>query len=397
LWDHYFTYRKYLLHMKDVVIIGAGPGGLYSGLLLARKGFNVALLEEHENPGEPVHCTGVLAAEAFDEYDIPRDAILNVLTSVCFVSPSGQTVRYSPEKLEAVVIDRKLFDHTLGVTAEQAGVEIRRGQKALSIDTANGHVMIETPTGILRARACILACGASYALQRKLGLGFPTTFLQSAQLELPARSPGHVEMHFGAQVAPRGFAWAVPIKRGAADFVRIGLMCDRNAESYFQEMLQRVGDRWGICTVGKPRLRMLPLAPIPQTYANRLLVIGDAAGLVKPTTGGGIYYSLVSAQIAADVLNDALMRDLLHKEQLLTYETLWKAKLGSELEAQLSLRHLTERLDDTQIESFFELVQTDGILPLVRQSARFNQHRDLILALFKHRAARQILIRRVLG
>ncbi len=66
---------------------------------------------------------------------------------------------------------------------------------------------------VARGRVCVLACGASYALQRKLGLGMPRLLLHSAQVELPAERLGDVEVHFGRSVAPRGFAWAVPVQR----------------------------------------------------------------------------------------------------------------------------------------------------------------------------------------
>jgi digeranylgeranylglycerophospholipid reductase len=381
--------------MQDVIIIGAGPGGLYAGLLLAQKGFRVSILEEHEIPGEPVHCTGVLSADAFNEYDLPRNAILNGLTSVSFFSPSGRTVRYSPERLEAVVIDRNVFDRALCVAAEDNGVRVIRGKKAVGVQAERHHISIDTGDQTFQARACILACGANYALQRRLGLGFPTAFLRSAQVELPCSNTGDVELYFGVNVAPRGFGWAVPIRRGSASFVRVGLMCNRNAERHFYRLLHRIAEEWDVEVNAKPRLRMLPLAPIQRTCSDRLIVIGDAAGLVKPTTGGGIYFSVVSAGIAADVLAAALENNQLQSESLSDYETRWKSKLGDELEAQLTFRRMTDRLDDEQIEKFFRLAQTDGIIPLVRQTARFNQHRDLVLALLKHPLARKIFFRKL--
>ncbi len=381
--------------MEDVVIIGAGPGGLYAGLLLAQKGFRVSILEEHEIPGEPVHCTGVLSADAFDEYNLPRNAILNGLTSVTFFSPSGRTIHYSPDNVEAVVIDRNVFDRALCVAAEGSGVQVIRGKKAIGVQANTDHICIETLDKTFRARACILACGANYAIQRRLGLGFPTTFLQSAQVELPCKNAGEVELYFGLNVAPRGFGWAVPIQRRSGSFVRVGLMCDRNAEGHFYGLLHRIARTWGVELSARPRLRMLPLAPIQRTFSDRLIVIGDAAGLVKPTTGGGIYFSVVSAAIAADVLAAALENGEFQNESLSNYEIRWKSKLGNELEAQLTFRRLTDRLDDEQIEKFFHLAQTDGIIPLVRQTARFNQHRDLVLALLKHPVARQVFFRKL--
>jgi flavin-dependent dehydrogenase len=172
-------------------------------------------------------------------------------------------------------------------------------------------------------------------------------------------------------------------------------MATRDAPMFFREMVGRVAPRWGmtIDALADPRRRLLPLAPIDRTYADRLLVVGDAAGLVKATTGGGIYYSLMSGAIAADVLLDGLQRDRLDARTLRTYERRWRAKCASEFAAQLQLRRVAERLDDREIDALFELARTDGVMPIVRRTARFNRHRDLVRALFKHPPVRQIFYR----
>ena len=94
-----------------------------------------------------------------------------------------------------------------------------------------------------------------------------------------------------------------------------------DASRHFRRMVEMVGPRWGL-SAGRcrPRQKVLPLGPIDRTYGDRLLVLGDAAGLVKPTTGGGIYYSLLSARIAAEVLGPALTSDALGADTLAAYE-----------------------------------------------------------------------------
>src|SRR4051812_12239944 len=99
--------------MQDVVIVGGGPAGLHAAARLAASGFETTLLEEHSTIGEPVHCTGVLAADAFSEFHLPRRAVLNELTTAHFWSPAGQQISYTGPKVEAVVIDRRLFDQDL--------------------------------------------------------------------------------------------------------------------------------------------------------------------------------------------------------------------------------------------------------------------------------------------
>jgi digeranylgeranylglycerophospholipid reductase len=382
--------------MHDVVIVGGGPAGLYAGARLAAAGFRAVVLEEHASVGEPVHCTGVLSADAFDEFNLPRRSILNQLTTARFTSPAGHEVVYAGERVEAVVIDRRAFDQDLLDGALSAGVSIDRGARVTGVQIDADGVSVSTPTAEYRARACILACGANYSLHRQVGFGMPRLFLHTAQLELPARRLGDVELHFGAAIAPKGFGWVVPVERRSEQCARIGVMCDGDAPRYFQQLAARVLSRWAVAgDVSRPRQKILPLAPISRTYRDRLIAIGDAAGLVKPTTGGGIYYSLVSAALAAETLADAVSRNDLSARRLAVYEERWRERLSSEFQAQTRLRLLAHRMSDSDIEQLFDLARTDGVMPIVRRTASFNRHRKLILALLKHPPVRQLLLRRL--
>lgn len=384
--------------MLDVAIIGGGPGGLSAARRLAIDGRSVTVFEEHERIGTPVHCTGVLAEDVIASMDLPSDAILNPLSTVRFVAPAGHSFDYTTATTEAVVIDRETFDNALARRAEAAGAAIVRGHRVSAVDPAADGVDLTLASGeTLRARAVILACGANYAFQRRLGLGMPSTFLQSAQLELPADRSGDVEIHFGSEIAPKGFAWAVPVKRAHGTFVRVGVMAEGDAGAYFSRMIERVRARWAVAVPDTlaPRRRMLPLASVKRTYADRVLAVGDAAGLVKPTTGGGIYYSVVSGEIAAEVLGGRLTATELSASALREYEQRWRSRFQSEFTAQLALRFVAQRMRDTDIDALFTLATTDGILPLVRQTAQFNRHRDFILALLRHQPARRALFGRL--
>jgi digeranylgeranylglycerophospholipid reductase len=382
----------------DVAVAGAGPGGLVAADLLARRGRRVVVFEEHRAVGQPVHCTGILAVESFDELDLPSAATLNGLTHVQFVSPAGITVGYSTPAPLAVAIDRGAFDVALARRATVAGVELLTDARVSAVESDAAGVTVSAGRRRVRARLAILACGASYGVQRRLGLGLPQQYLHSAQRELPTRFPGVVELHFGRAVAPDGFAWAVPVCRSGRTFVRVGAMASADAPGCYARMLARLGERWGIEDDGQPpRQKILPLGAIRRTYGERLLAIGDAAGLVKPTTGGGIYYSVLSARIAADVASEALERDRLDAETLSAYERAWQERLSPEFEAQHALRAIASRMSDDQIDGLFHLACTDGIMPIVRRTARFNQHRALIFALFRHPPARRILLRALAG
>jgi digeranylgeranylglycerophospholipid reductase len=384
--------------MLDVAVIGGGPGGLSAARSLASAGRSVIVFEEHDQIGTPVHCTGVLAEDVIATMDLPAGAVLNPLSTVRFFAPAGHSFDYTTTTTEAVVIDRDVFDNALARRAVAAGATILRGRRVVAIDYTDDSVTATLADGeLVQARAVVLACGANYSFQKRLGLGMPTTFLQSAQMELPASRLGDVEIHFGSEIAPKGFAWAVPVRRASGTFARIGVMAEGDAGVYFSRMLERVRARWRVqATDGvTPRRRMLPLGSVKRTYADRVVAVGDAAGLVKPTTGGGIYYSVVSGEIAGEVLSSRIAVNDFSASTMRAYEEGWRSRFQSEFSAQHALRFVAQHMRDGDIDALFTLAATDGILPLVRQTARFNRHRDFILALLKHQPARRALFGRL--
>jgi geranylgeranyl reductase family protein len=381
--------------VRDVAIIGGGPAGLSAARALASRGHDVVVLEEHARIGVPVHCTGVLGFDAFQEFDLPHHAILGTAEAATFVAADGSSVSVDAEKARAVIVDRAIFDQSLADGSRAAGAELRTGTRVRSIATGPKSVSISVEGGApIEARACVLACGANYRFNRQLGLGVPRAFLQSAQLEQPLDGPSSVEVHLGREVAPAGFGWVVPFRRGAVAHARLGLMCESRALARFRTFASRVRDRYGVGqdTACEPRLKILPLGPVSRTYTTRVLAVGDAAGLAKPTTGGGIYYSLISGQIAAGTLDEALRADDLRDSRLRRYETQWRDRVGAEIRIGLAFRVLASRMNDRAIDAVIELARVDGIVPLLRQTADFNWHRQSALALLKHAQFRKILL-----
>ena len=149
--------------MRDVAIVGGGPGGLHAAALLARAGLDVAVYEEHPESGAPVHCTGVLAADAFDEFDLDRSSILNPLTTARFFSPCAQSIAYTTSRLEAVAVDRLVFDQRLFDRARQAGAAIALGHRVDEVNVSDSGVRLRFRDGAeADARLAVLACGANY-------------------------------------------------------------------------------------------------------------------------------------------------------------------------------------------------------------------------------------------
>ena len=383
----------------DLIVVGAGPAGLMAARALARAGHGVVVLEEHAEIGYPVHCTGLLGVDAFGELGLSSQTILSIARSASFRAASGRTVLIAVDDVSAAVIDRGAFDATLAREARTAGAVVRAGTRVTKIEADDRAVRATLASSeTIEARAVVVACGASYRFNRQLGLGVPRAFVQTAQIETGFPAAEHVEVRLGRDVAPKGFAWIVPFARDGRSHARVGLMCDTRAATRFAAFTAAVRAERGIdAGWTAPRLKILPLGPVARTFAPRVVAVGDAAGLVKPTTGGGIYYGLLSGCLAAEVLDDCLRRDALGADALAAYEARWKARLGPEIRAGFAFRSVVSRLNDRAIDAILELASVDGLVPLLRQTANFNWHRDTALALLRHAPFRRIVLSSLWG
>jgi digeranylgeranylglycerophospholipid reductase len=132
---------------------------------------------------------------------------------------------------------------------------------------------------------------------------------------------------------------------------------------------------------------------LTRSYGDRLLVIGDAAGQVKPTTGGGIWFGHLGARIAAGVLRDALGSDDLTAGRLSRYQKQWKAKMGKELSRGYRARWAYARLSDGQIDGIFEALDSNGTAGTLLSSDNFSfdWHSKLILSVLKRSTAYPLL------
>jgi digeranylgeranylglycerophospholipid reductase len=391
--------NRQIIH--DVVVVGAGPAGLTAAAELAASGHDVVVLEEHDLVGRPVHCTGVLGYEAFDELDFPRHTILSLTGAASFRHDTGLPVIVETERIKAAIVDRATFDAALADRARANGAQLRCGARvdSLEIDASGVTAGVRGAGAPVRARACVLACGAQYRFNRQFGLGVPRAFVQTSQIETPFPAIPRIDVRFGREVAPGGFAWAVPFERDGVSHARLGLFCDTHALRRFRAFARQVCSEAGIdaSTLPEPRLKVLPLGPVRKTVSNRLIAVGDAAGMVKPTTGGGIYYGALSGRLAARALAPALARNELEARHLQPYEAEWRARLGPDIRAGLAFRALATRIGDRGINALVELARVDGIVPLLTDVADFNWHRRAALALVRHPAFRRAVLSSLWG
>jgi len=369
--------------MYDVAVVGAGPTGCYAARQLARLGYDVLVLEEHTEIGEPVHCTGIISREACERLELDPDSIEAHLSCARFISPGGRSFTVSADEPRAVVVDRSSFDRMLAQQALAGGAGFLLGARATNLAVEDDRVRISVrclgEPYSFRVSLAIIATGVDDTLLRGLYLAkaaAPPIF--GAQLFVDTGDLDEVEVYLGQQVAPGGFAWAVPANGHGC---RVGLLSSRPPRPLLSRFADTLEARGAIRRNGSPvRCRAIPSGPRTPSFADRILVIGDAAGQVKWTTSGGIYYGLLGAEAAVAAADRAFRLGDLSSARLSRYEGEWTHRLGEEQRTGSLLRGLQSRLTDGDLDSLFWLAAHTG-LPRLLSRIQFDWHTSGLLTL----------------
>ncbi len=384
----------------DVLVVGAGPAGSTTAERLATAGFDVAVLEEHAVIGEPVDCTGVVGAEAFEAFDLPKDIVVGSVDAITIHSPGGIPATYQGIDPLAYIVDRAELDRTLATRAQNAGAAFLLNTQAVDVARIDRGVEVtcRRPEGEMRSvstSVLVLAGGPRFAFHDRLGLGTSSLLWRSAHAELPGNSLPHAQVYLGRDVAPGAFGWAVPVKHCGMPYVRIGVNSHNDAPRYLRKLCEEKFPYLMPADGSLPyRSWVVPVLPVSNTYGDRVLAVGDAAGQVKPTSGGGIYYGMLSAREAAETVSEAFKRGLFTAQGLSTYERRWRARLGFDLKVGTLFRRLFARMGDEDIDELFHTLLTDGLMARVTEKVSFDWHRELVLFLVRHPRLARIFMRR---
>lgn len=344
----------------DVVVVGAGPAGAMASKYAARNGANTLMIEEHSSIGSPVQCTGLISKAALSECEIGEGSFVLARMKGAFVyAPNGEELTIRGKDVMAYVIDRKIFDRELVEGSLEAGTELMLKTRFTGLHEKGISVLSSGERKEINADIVIGADGITSRVGRSAGLTQCRKFLSGIQFEAPydARDPEFVEIFTGNMFAPGFFAWAVPL----GGMARIGLaknMDDKPALNHMEELMKHPavrsryrGSRTEHVVGG------IPLGPPERTVMDNVMLVGDAAGQVKPTSGGGVYMGAVCAKIAGEVAARAARKEADINE----YEKRWRGAVGRELAIGMMIHRSIGKLSDDNLNEFVSFLNRPGM------------------------------------
>ena len=380
----------------DAIVVGAGPAGNRAALSLAEKGCRVAALDWRRDLGDKL-CTGIIGAECARRFPPDASVVRHRASAATVVSPDGARYRIARAEPQAVVIDRVAYVDAIARRAIDAGADYRLGERVTSIEVTPRGVEVASVGAAgqsrLHAQIVVIAAGFRSPLLEMGGLtrGRRRDAMIGSQVEVETGGVEGAEVYLGRRIAPGSFGWLVPTSESTA---LAGLMSQERLNGHMDDFLGRlVRDGRARRAVGRPQSWGIPIRPPSRTFADRVLAAGDAAGQVKPITGGGIYYAQLAGELAAETAADALFAGDFGAHKLASYERAWKARLGREIRVGYYARMLYSALGDDQVERLLHGFVAGGVCDELVGSRHFSfdWHGDTVLRAVANREFRSLV------
>ena len=340
--------------MYDVQIVGGGPAGCIAAKEAASRNLTVAVFEEHEKIGSNLKCSGLLSKKGLDGLGVDyRKAILNKIRGAVVYSPSLNKMRIVTHDVKAFVIDRKKFDSLCAMEAEDEGSKLILGKRAGASD-------LKSPL-ILGADGALSQVAAWYDFPKinEFAFCYQADF-QNARVE----ETDVASIFLSNNLFPGFFGWLIPLNECEA---RIGLGVFRDVRKEYAVSVKHYFDNFTkrhpiVSKIVKNSRHkntvsaVVPLSPRERTAKENVLLVGDAAGQVKATTGGGIIFGGNCAKIAGN-----LAPHIIRSGDSSRYELEWRKTFLKDLLLHKRARRAYNSLSDRQIERYFRLAKRAGI------------------------------------
>ncbi|GBC69623.1 Putative thiazole biosynthetic enzyme [archaeon HR01] len=358
----------------DAAVVGAGPAGLMAAAYLAFRGFDVVVFEEDAIIGRPERCAGLYSLWGLKALRIPADGpyLQNRVMGAVFTSPSGESFTVKAPSEVAVVCNRERFDQYLAEKALDNGATIYLGVHVRDIHRRDGGYVLDTGAGQVEASYLLVAEGRKAHIARRIYPGYrlgPWIPIIQYQVAGHGQDPDLVYLYF-TRYLPDFFAYLVPVD---GDVGKLGVAAVKNTWALSLRFLREYFPGARILGVSSSSVYVGP--PLPDPKIGNAFLLGDVAGQVKATTGGGVVYGGLYALAAARHI--AGMADF--------YSTV--KPLQRELENTYLLRRLVSRIGPAMLDTLFRSVGESGMAERLGRLGNMERHHNTLLRSLLHPSA----------
>ncbi|MFX1419958.1 MAG: hypothetical protein ACFE9N_13650, partial [Promethearchaeota archaeon] len=366
----------------DVCIIGGSIAGNYLCFLLSKINLKIVVIEEHEEVGLPLQCTGIISQKLSKLIDLPNNLTTNRINTAKFVGPSGASIKLSgnenPYIIDRIELDRLFFNNIKG----NENISYLFGEKFKSFkylkEDHQKIVIVETSKRKLKARVLVGCDGPLSSVARILKV--KNKNLYAIQIRIKDHFNENEAVMFFDQRWKELFGWIVPEGKNV---YRIGMACLKDVKKNFYVFLKRLKI--------KPEHKidqqggLIPYGLMNKLAFENVLLLGDSAGQVKATTGGGIIMLLTAAKYAAHCIKTCFKKSKFSRGIIKKYyEKPCKSIIGKEIKTHYLIRAFLEKFDSNDFEKVFQIIKTSEIENLISFYGDMDFPRALIFKIVKN-------------
>ncbi|MDD2777624.1 MAG: NAD(P)/FAD-dependent oxidoreductase [Methanocellales archaeon] len=346
----------------DVIVVGAGPAGSMAAKTAAEHDLETLLLEKRVEIGDPVRCAEGVGKEGLKQFIKPDKRWIAAEVKgarICF--PGGIKIEMSEAGPEVgYVLERKIFDRELAKQSAKAGAEVMVKTRVTDLIKEDGFIRGVKAEHLgdsfdIHADVVIGADGVESKVGRWAGIN---TTLKPKDIETCAQflmvdvdiDPDYCEFYIGNQIAPGGYAWVFPKGNNEAN-VGLGISGNRSEVHPIKHLKRFVERKYPEGQIIEMIMGGVPVTVPTKTTTNGLMLVGDAARMSDPLTGGGIIHAMKSGTMAGEIASKAVQSGDSSVECLNEYERLWRSAIGATLQKSYKAKEWLLKLSDAEWDS----------------------------------------------